>query len=114
MTHKQHRPPLALAHLIHLPQTLLLKLSITYRQHFINDKYLRLQMSGHRKGQAHFHAAAIVLHRCVDELLHAAEVDDGVKFLSDFRTPHAKNGAVQIYILAAGELRVKTSADFQE
>ena len=69
-------------------------------------------MSGDGEGQAHVHAAAVALDGGVDELLDAGEVDDLVELAVDLLGAHAQDGAVEVDVLAPGELGVEAGADF--
>ena len=71
-------------------------------------------MRGHREGEAYVHAARIVLHRGVDKLLDLGEGDDLIELARDLRPPHAQDGAIQKDVVAAGQFRVKSRADFEE
>ena len=75
---EEDRAPAA-AHLAHLPQAPLLELRVADREHLVHHQDLGLQVGGHGEGQAHVHAARVVLHRRVEEALHAGEVDDLVE-----------------------------------
>src|SRR5262249_31354579 len=48
------------------------------------------------------------------ELLELGEGDDLVEFAVDLGLPHAEDDAVEIDVLAAGELGVESGADLQE
>ena len=67
-----------------------------------------------REREPHVHAARIALHRRVDELLDARELDDVVEALLDLAAPHAEDRAVQVDVLAAGELRVEAGPDLEQ
>ncbi len=88
MTDKQHRPPL-LGHVAHLTQAFALEFGIADRQHLVYHEDLRLQVRRNRKSQAQIHAAGIVFHRSVDELLHFGEGHDLVELAVDFGAAHA-------------------------
>ena len=60
----------------HLPQAFVLKLRIAHRQHLVHDQNFRIQVRRHGERQAHVHAAAVVLHRRVEERVHLREGDD--------------------------------------
>ena len=113
MADKEHRAS-AFGNLVHLAKAFLLEINIPYREHFVNDQDLRLQMSGYRKRQAHVHPARIPLHRRVEKLLHLGEGDDLVEAVGDFGAFHAEDGAVEEDVFAAGELGVEAGADFEE
>src|SRR5215472_15671005 len=71
-------------------------------------------MRGHGKGESRAHAARIALDRCVDEALHARELDDGFELGVDLPLLHAHDGTVEIDVLAPGELLVESGTDFQQ
>ena len=56
MTHKQDRAAF-LRQPAHLSQAFFLKFNVANRQHFIEQKYFRIQVSRHSKSQAHKHTA---------------------------------------------------------
>src|SRR6266481_3390527 len=55
-----------------------------------------------------------MLQRRVDKIGYFGECDDFVEFSIDFPLSHAENRAIQVSILAACELWMKTCADFEE
>ena len=71
-------------------------------------------MGGHGKGQAHVHPAGVALDGGVDELLHTGEVDNFVEFLLHLVLAHAEDGAVEVDVLAPGQLGVEAGADLQQ
>ncbi len=71
-------------------------------------------MSSHSKSQSHVHAAGIVLHRGVNELLDLGKVDYLIKLLFNLRLLHAQYGAVQIDVFSPGQFRVEAGAHFQK
>ena len=70
-------------HVLHLAEALLLEGGVADRQHLVDDQDLRLEVRGHGEGQAHVHAARVVLHRRVDEPLDLGEGDDLVELAVD-------------------------------
>ena len=86
VANEQHRPPLPLADFFHLfpntssetPQSPTASTSSTIR-------ISGLQVGGHRESQTDVHAAAISLHRRVQELLHLGKGHDLVELLLDLR-----------------------------
>src|SRR5258705_195888 len=68
-------PPLN-ASILHLAEAFHLKSDVTNRQHFIDDKDLRLQMGGNGEGQPNVHAAAVTLHRGVQKRLNLSKSDN--------------------------------------
>src|SRR5438874_2108484 len=66
------------------------------------------------EGEADVHAGAVPLDRRVEELLDLGKINDFIEFAVDFRLLHPQDAAVQINVLAARQLRVKTSPYFEE
>src|SRR6266849_1488814 len=98
----------------HFPQTRALKFDVADGENFIDQQNFRFKVRGNRKGQAHKHAAGIMLHRRVDEFVEFGEGHDFIEFAGDFLPAHAQDGAAQIRVLPAGEFRVKTRADLEK
>ena len=71
-------------------------------------------MGGDGKRQPQCHAARVALHRGVDELGHVGEVDDVVELPVDLVAAHAQDGAIEVDVLAAGQIRMKSGAHFQQ
>ena len=112
LTNSTVRPPLA--DVVHLAEALLLEPRVADREHFVDDQDLRLEVRRDREREPHVHAARVVLHRRVDEALDLGEGDDLVELARDLRAAHAENRAVQENVLAAGQLRMKPGADFEQ
>ena len=64
--------------------------------------------------EPHVHPARVALDRGVDELLDAGELDDVVEALLDLLALHAEDRAVEIDVLAPGELLVEARADLEQ
>ena len=77
-------------------------------QDFVHKKDFGFEMRGDGEGEAHSHAAAVVLEGRVDEAL------DFVEFADDFRFAHAEDRAADETVFAAGQFRVKAGADFEQ
>src|SRR6476620_10558055 len=107
MAHEQHRSPAA-RNFGHLPQALFLEIDIADGQHLVDHKYLWLQMRRDSKGKAHIHSAGVALDRRIEKLLHLGEGDDFVELAPDLGMRHAEDGTVEVDVLAAGELRMKS------
>ena len=76
-------------------------------------------MSGSRcaaieKPEAHVHARRVALHRRVDEVADAGELDDAFELVGDLPAPHAEDRAAQIDVLAAGQLGMEARPDFDQ
>src|SRR5436853_2810461 len=101
-------------HIVHFTETFSLKLGVTDRQHFVDQKNLRIEVSREGKREPDIHAARIALDRCVEELLDLGKSNDLIELLSNFCAAHTKNGAVQIDVFPAGQFRMKTCANLEE
>ena len=55
-----------------------------------------------------------MLDGSVEELLDLGELDDLVELALDLCAPHPQDGAIQVDVLAAGQLRMKAGADLQQ
>ena len=75
---------------------------------------LRLEMRRDGEREPHVHAARVALDGRVDEPLHARELDDVVEPLLDLATLHPEDRAVQVDVLAAGELLVEAGSDLEQ
>src|ERR1035437_3392697 len=113
MAYKQYCSSLS-TRALHLSQTFLLELRIPHRQHFIHDKYLRLQMRSHRKSKANIHTAGIALDRGVEKSFHFGKGDNFIKFTFNLGLAHAQDRAIEIDVLAPSQLGMKAGADFQQ
>src|SRR6202453_1561983 len=102
-------PPLAPFFVAHF-----LEFGIPHGQDLVNDQNLRLQMSGHRKSQAHTHPAGVALDRSVNKFFHAGKLHYLVKFLVNLRFPHSKNRAIEINILAPRQIWVESGPHLQQ
>ena len=114
MTHKQHRPPFAFRHVLHLADSFLLEFGITYGKYLIYYQYFRFQKSGYGKAQTDGHAAGIAFYGGIYIAFHTGKVDYLVQLVGDFVASHAHDGAVHVDVLTAGQLRMETGTDFQE
>src|SRR5262249_4137540 len=113
VTDKENRAALR-ADLLHLGETLFLKLRIADSQDFINQQHFRLQMRRHSKRESHVHPARITLHRRVEKLFDLRKRDYLVELAIDLRLLHAENRAVEIDVFTASQFGVETGADFQQ
>ena len=50
-------------------------------EHLVHDEDVGLEVRGHGEREPHVHAARVVLHRRVEELLDLGELDDLVELL---------------------------------
>src|SRR5690349_623195 len=57
-------------------QAALTEFPVTDREHLVEQQDRRLETDRDREGQAGFHAAGVILERCVEEVAHPRELDD--------------------------------------
>ena len=112
LTNSTVRPPVA--HVPHLAEALALELGVADGQDLVDDQDLRLQVRGDGERQPHLHPAAVALHRRVEELLHAANSTISSNFRSISRLRMPEDRAVQVDVLAAGQLGVEAGADLEQ
>ena len=87
---------------------------VAHGQHLVDQQDLRFDVDGHRKSQADVHPRRVVAYRLVDEAVQFGEAHDVVEALTDVPRREAQDGAVQVHVLAARQLRVEAGAQFQE
>ena len=113
MAYEQDRPAFS-GDIAHLAQAFALEFRIPYRQDFVDDQNVRLEVSRHGEGQAQVHSARVVLDRGVEEGLDFGELNDLVELAVDLGPLHTEDGPVEVHVFAAGKLRMEARADFQE
>ena len=114
VTDKKHRAPVLRGDLAHFAEAFFLEARVADREDFINEQDLRFEVRGHGEGEADEHAARIVFHRRVYELLDLGERDDLVELRADFPALHPEDGAIEEDVFAACEIGVKAGADFEQ
>ena len=97
-----------------MPRHFFLELRVTHRQHLVDDEDFRFQVRRHGEGEPHIHAAGVMLHRRIEKHLRLGKGDDLVELAVDLLARHAKDRAVEINVLPAGQLRVKTGAHLEQ
>src|SRR4030065_1760759 len=111
MADKQDRAS-CLCDIARFTHALALKCGITTGQHLIHHQDLRLQVGCNCKCQSQVHSTGKTFNGCIDELLHLRKCDNLIKFSLDLEAFHSEDGTVKIDILAPGQLRMETCADF--
>jgi hypothetical protein len=91
-----------------------LESQIANRENFVDEKNLGFEMRGNGESEAQLHPGAVALQRSVYELLDLGEGNNLVEFSSNFGSAHSQDSAAQEYIFSSGEIRVKSSADFEQ
>src|SRR5580700_10881619 len=71
-------------------------------------------MNRNGKSQAHTHAARVSLDGLIDELANLGELFDLRKSRVNLTTRQAENRGIHVDILASGEFRIESSAQFQQ
>ena len=89
-------------------------MQVADRQHLVDDQDLGLEVGGDGERQPDVHAARVVLHRRVDELLELRKGDDRVELADDLGAEHPEDGAVEEDVLPAGQVGMKAGADFEQ
>src|SRR3990172_7829355 len=97
----------------HLLKALLLKPRVAHGQDLIYKQDIRLQVCRDGEAQTKTHAGGIVFDRGIEKLFGHRKRRDLVEFSLDLFLSHSHDRAVEKQILAAGEFRVESGADFQ-
>ena len=104
----------ARAHLVNLAHAALAKIDVADGQGLVHQQNFRVHIDSHSEGQPHHHAARISLDRLVDEVANLGEGFDVLVALVDLPGGQAKNGAVEVDVVASGEFRVESRAQFEQ
>ncbi len=104
----------ALLELEDLPEALALELLVAHGEDLVQQQHVDLEMRGDRETEPHVHPRRVRAHRDVDEALQLREGDDLVHVPPDVLALEAENGAVQVDVLAARELRVEAGAELEQ
>ena len=83
MTHENNSATLA-RNVAHLAETFLLKGNVADGEDFVDEQDFGFKMGGNCEGEAHLHAAAVMLHGSVEEAFHLGEGYDLVELAADF------------------------------
>ena len=93
---------------------LILEEYVADRKRLINDEDIGLGDRGDGEGDARHHARGEVLHRHIDEVGELGKVDDLLEMLVDEILGVTQQGAIEIDVLASGELQVKTGSQLDQ
>src|SRR5260370_25091353 len=107
MAHKHHRAP-TFGHFSHLAQTFLLKINVSYSQHFVDQQDFRIQAGCHGERQPLIHPRGLILYRPVDKLLNFCECYDFIKLLLDLSFGHAQDGPREERVLPPRKFWMET------
>ena len=100
--------------LLETAEALGLELGVPHGQSLVNDQHVGLDAGRDGKGQSHVHAGRVRLHGPVDELANVGKSFDVGKAPGDFLSADAQDGAIEIDVLASGELGVEARAQLQQ
>ena len=97
-----------------LAEALALELLVADGEHLVEEEHVGADVRGDREPEPHEHARRVRPHRQVDELLELGERHDLVHHLPDPRARQAVDRAVQIDVLAAGEVGMEARAELEK
>src|SRR5262245_43552798 len=97
-----------------LVQTLVGKCLVTDREHFVDEQNIGIHIDRDRKTKAHVHAGRVRFHRRVDKFVELGKPHDVVEAIGNLATTEAQHQAVDVHVLATGDLRMKSRAQLDE
>ena len=100
--------------LFHTAEASGLELRVADGEDLVDQEDLGLEVRGDRECEPHVHSARVPLDRRVDEPLDTRELDDLAKLLLDLAPLHAEDRAVQVDVLAPGQLGVEAGSDLEQ
>ena len=110
---EEDRDPLFLE-LQHPLDAALLKPHVADAEHLVDQEDVGLEVRGDREPETRVHPRRVALHRRVDELRQAGELDDLVELPRDLAALHVQDGALEINVLAAGQVGMESGRDLDE
>ena len=87
---------------------------VAHRQDFVDEQDLGVGVDCHREAQAHVHAGGVVLHRLLEEVREAGELDDALVAGGDLALRQPEHGAVDEDVLAPRDLRVEAGPELDQ
>ena len=91
-------------HLLHAVVAFLLEHEVTHRQNFVAGQDVGPHLGGDGEAQAGDHAGRVVFHRHIDKIPQFGKVDDVFEVLVHIGTVMPQDGAVEVNVLAGGQL----------
>ena len=91
-------------------QALALERLVADREHLVDQQHVGVEVRGDREAEPHEHAARVRLDRHVDEVAELGELDDALDPLLDLLAREAVQRAVELDVLAAGEVAARSPA----
>ena len=97
-----------------LLEALALERLVADREHLVEQQHVRVEVRRDREAEPHEHPRRVRAHRDVDEVLELRERDDLVEALADVRALQAEDRAVEVDVLAAGEVGMEAGAELEQ
>ena len=91
-----------------------MKVEVADGEDLVEEEDVGVEVGGDGEGEAHIHAAGVILDGGVNEVFEAGELNNLLKLSVDFFGAHANDGAVEIDILAAAQLGVEADPHFEQ
>ena len=102
------------AQLLNLRDALLLEGLVAHRQNLIHQEDIRACVHGNRESQAQVHTRRVELHLGIDELVNLSKIHNRIEGSLNLFLGHAQNRAVQVHVIASGQVGVETSAHLNQ
>ena len=102
------------AQLLNLRNTLLLERLIAHRKNLIHQEDIRVRMHRNREGQTQVHTRRVELHLGIDKVVNLSEIHNRIEGSLNLILGHTQNRAVEVHVIAAGQIRVETSAHLNQ
>lgn len=114
MAYEQHRDVSIVDEALDPALALLLEEHVAHGERLVHDEDIGLSDGRDGEGDARDHARGKVLHGHVDEVRQLCKVDDFLEVLIDELLGVSEQRAVEVNVLARGELQVKARAELDE
>ena len=97
-----------------LLEALALERPVADREHLVEQQHVGVEVRRDREAEPHEHPRRVRAHRHVDEVLELRERDDLVEALADVRALQPEDRAVEVDVLAAGEVGMEAGAELEQ
>ena len=104
----------AVLHLLNLGHALRGELLVADGKHLIDQQHVGIDVDGDGEAEADVHAGGVRFDRLIDEIGDAGERDDLVEARVDLLARKAEHDAVDVDVLAAGDLGMKAGAELDQ
>src|SRR5581483_8799871 len=95
-------------------EALLLEADVADAEHFVYNEQVRVGVRGHGEAEPSVHARGIAFHGRINELLELGEFYDAVEAALDLLAAQSQDGAVQVDVIPAGQIRMKAGAELDQ